>query len=64
MLDEISRQFVEAIVGRDDLVVLAEELLQERGLIWVELSLLDRLGDPVVQVEAGDPQFLAPVLID
>ena len=64
MLDEVVGQLVEPIVGRDDLVVLAEQFLQQRGLIGVEVGLLDRLGDPVVQVEPGDPQLLAPVLVD
>ena len=64
VLDEVVGQLVQPIVGGDDLVVLAEQLLQQRGLIRVELGLLDRLGDPVVQVEPRDAQLLAPVLVD
>ena len=64
MLDEVVGQLVEAIIGREDLVVLAEEFLQQGGLVGVEVGLLNRLGDPVVQVETGNPQLLAPVLVN
>ena len=41
VLDEIGRDLVEPLVGGDDLVVLAEQLLEQRRLIGVEFGLLD-----------------------
>ena len=45
VLDEISRDLVEALVGGDDLVVLAEQLIEQRRLIGIEFGLLDLLRD-------------------
>ncbi len=64
VLYEILGQFVQAIVRRDHLVVLAEQILQQGLLIRVELGVFDRLGDSVIQVKTGDAQFLAPALVD
>ena len=33
-------------------------------MIRVEVGLLNGVGDPVIQIEAGDTQLLAPVLVD
>ena len=41
VLDEIGGDLVEPVVGGDDLVVLAEQLLEQRRLIRVEFGLLD-----------------------
>jgi hypothetical protein len=46
VLDKIFGQLIEAITGGNYLVVLAEQLLQERGLIRVEFGLLYFGGDP------------------
>ena len=43
MFDEVGRQLVEAIVGGDDLVILAEQRLQQCGLIRIELGFLKRI---------------------
>ena len=64
MLNEIGRDLVEPLVGGDDLVILAQQLLEQRRLIRVEFGLLDLLGDPVIEVGLGDAQLLAPVLVD
>ena len=64
MLDEIGGDLVQPLVGGDDLVVLPEQLLEQRLLVRVEFGLLDRLGDAVVQVEPRDAQLLAAVLVD
>ena len=41
VLDEIVRQLVQPVVGGDDLVVLAEQLLQQGRLVGIEVGLLD-----------------------
>ena len=41
VLDEIRGDLVEALVRRDDLVVLAEQLIEQRRLVGVEFGLLD-----------------------
>lgn len=64
MLDEVIGQLVQPVVGRNHLVVPAEQLLKQGLLIRVEIGLLDRVGDAVVEVEPGDAQLLAPVLVD
>ncbi len=64
VLDEIGRDLVEALIGGDDLVILAEQLIEQRRLIRVEFRLLDLRRDPVVQIEARHAKLLAPVLVD
>ena len=64
VLDEVVRELVEPIVSGDDLVVLAEQSFEQRGLIRVEVGLVDCLGDAIVEVEAGDAQLFAAVLVD
>ena len=64
VLDEIRRDLVEPFVGGDDLVVLAEQLIEQRCLIGIEFGLLDLLRDPVVEVETGHAELLAAVLVD
>ena len=63
VLGEVLGQLVQPVVGRDHFVVLAEQLLQQGLLIRIEVGLLNRIGDPVVQIEASQPQLLAPVLV-
>ena len=64
VLDEIRRDLVEPLVGGDDLVVLAEQLIEQRRLVRVEFGLLDLLGDAVVQIEPRHAELLAAVLVD
>ena len=64
MLDEIGGQLVQPVVGSDDLVILPQQLLQQCLLVGIEIRLFDRRGDPVVQVQSGNAQFFAPVLVD
>jgi hypothetical protein len=63
VFDEILGDLVETLIGRDDLVVLAEELIEKGGLIGIEFGFFDLRRDPVVQIEARHAQFLATVLI-
>ena len=63
MLDEVVGQLVQPVVSGDHLVVLAEQLLQEGDLVWIEVGLFNLLGDAVIEVEPGDAQLLAPVFI-
>ena len=58
------RQLVQAVVGCNDLIVLAQQLLEQGRLIGVELSFLDLGRDTIVQVEPGNTQLLAAVLVD
>ena len=64
MLDKVVGQHVEPVVSRDDFVVLAKQLLEQRGLVRVEVGYLDCIGDPVVQVQPRDAKLLAAVLVD
>ena len=64
MLNEISCDLVEALVGSDDLVVLAEQLIEQRRLIGIEFGLLYLLRDAAVEIKAGHAQLLPPILID
>ena len=64
MLDEIVGQLVQTIIGGDDLVVLAEQMFQERLLVRVQVRLFDRIGNPVVQVQARDAELFTPILVD
>ena len=64
VLDEIGRDLVQPLVGGDDLVVLAQQLFEQRLLVGVELGLLDLLRDAVVQIDPRHAQLLAPVLVD
>src|SRR5438128_1093882 len=63
MFDEVGRDLVEPLVGGDDLVILAEKLIEQRGLIRVKFGLLDLRRDPVIQVGACHAEFLAPVFV-
>ena len=64
MLDEIVSHLVQPMIGGDHFVVLPQQLFQQRLLVRVQFGLGNRFGDSVVQVEPGEAQFLAPVLID
>ena len=64
MLDEVVRELVQPVIGCDDLVILAEEFLEQGRLVGIELGLLDFGGNAVVQVEPCYTELLAPVLID
>ena len=57
MLYDIFGELVEPVVGRDYLVVFAEQVLQQGLLIRVEVDLLDGVGDSVVEIEAAMPSF-------
>ena len=63
VLDEVLGNLLQPLVGGDDLVVLAQQLLQQGRLIRVEVSLLDLVGDQVVEVEPRHAELLAAVLI-
>ena len=64
MLDEVVGDLVQPIVGRDHLVVPAQQLFEQRRLVGVEFGLLDLGGDAVVEVQPGNAELLAPVLVD
>jgi hypothetical protein len=64
VLDEIGGDLVETLVGSDDLVILAEQLIEQRRLIGVEFSLLDLLRNAAVEIEARHTELLAPVLVN
>jgi hypothetical protein len=64
VLDEIGGDLVEALVGSDDLIVLAEQLIEQRRLIGVKFGLLDLLRDAAVEIEARHAEFLAPIFVD
>ena len=63
MLDKVGRELVQAVAGGNDFVILTEELLEQGFLVWVELGLGDGFGDTVVEVEPGDAEFLAAILV-
>ena len=63
MLHEVGGDALEPGVGRDHLVVLAEQLLEQRLLIGVEVRVVDLRRDAVVQVRTRHPELLAPVLV-
>ena len=64
MFHKILRQLVQPVVGRDHFVVLPKQLLQQGDLVRVEFGFLDLGGNAVVQVEPGNAQLLAPVLVN
>ena len=64
MLDEIGRNLVEPFVRGDNLVVLTQQLVQQRLLVGIELGVLDLCRDAVVQIRPRHAQLLAPVLVD
>ena len=64
MLDEIGGDLVQPLVGGDDLVVLAQQLVEKRRLVGIEFGLLDFRRDAVVQVGPRHAELLAPVLVD
>ena len=59
MLDEVGCDLVEALVRGDDLVVLAEQFIEQRRLIGVEFGLLDLLRNAAVEIEARHAKLLA-----
>ena len=48
MLDEVFSQFVQTVISGNDLVILAEQFLQERHLVGIKLGALNGIGDAVV----------------
>jgi hypothetical protein len=64
VLHEVRRNAVEAFVSRDDLVVLAEQLVQQRLLVRVEVGLVDPRCHALVKVRLRHTKLLAAVLID
>ena len=63
MLHKIGGDALQPFVSRDDLVVLAQQLLQQSGLIWVQVGGIDSGCDAVIQVQLGQAQLFTPVLI-
>ena len=63
VLDEVGGELVQAVAGGDDFVVLAEQLLQQGFLVRVELGPGDGFGDTVVEIEPGDAEFFAAILV-
>ena len=64
MIDEIDGDLVQPFVGSDDLVVLAQQLLEQRLLVGIEFCLLDLRHDAVVQIGPCHTQLLAAILVD
>jgi len=64
VLDEVRSDLVQAIIGGDNLIILAQEVLQQGFLVRIEVCLLDLLGHPVIEVLAGDSELLAPALVN
>ena len=64
MLDEIDRNFLQPFVRGNYLVVLTQQLVEQRLLVGIELGLLDLRRDAVVQIGPGDTQFLTAILVD
>lgn len=60
MLHKIVGKLLQAIVGGDDFIILAQQLFQQCRLILIQVRLLYGFGDPVVQVQPGDAQLLSP----
>ena len=50
MIDEIDGDLVQPFVGGDNLVVLAQQLLEQCLLVGIEFCLLDLRRDAVVQI--------------
>ncbi len=63
MLDEVVGDLVQAVVGGDDLVVFAEQLLEQGLLVGIQLGLLDLGGDAVVEVQPRDAELLAAIFV-
>jgi len=63
VLHEVGGHLVEAVVGGHHLVVLAQQLREQRFLVGVEPGGLDHLSHPIVQVEVRDAQLLAAVFV-
>ena len=57
MLDEVRGQLVQAVVGGNDFVVLAEQLLQQGCLVRVELSLLNASAMRSLRSSRAMPSF-------
>jgi hypothetical protein len=57
VLDEIRGDLVQPLIGRDDLVVLAKQLLEQRRLVGVEFRLLDLRGDRSFRSSRAMPSF-------
>ena len=64
VLHEIGGDALEPLVGRDHLVVLAEQLVEQRLLVRIEVRVIDLVRDAVVQVGQCHPQLVAAVLVD
>ena len=64
VLDEIGGNLVKPFVSSDDLVVLAQQLVEQCRLVGIELGLLNFCRDAVVQISPRHAQLLAPVLVD
>src|SRR5215472_6900693 len=64
MLYKIGSKFVQAIIGCNHLVVFAKQLLQKRRLVGIKISLLRRLCNSVIQVQASNAKLFSSVLVD
>jgi hypothetical protein len=64
VLNEVAGTPVETVGSGDDLVVLAQQLVEQRLLVGVQVRLFDPLRDAVVQVLLGNAQLLPAILVD
>jgi len=64
MFDKVVGQLLQNIVSSDNLVILTQQLLQQGGLIFIKLGLFHGIGNPVVQIQPGNAQFLSPAFVD
>jgi hypothetical protein len=49
VLDEISRDLAEALIGGNDIIILANQLIERRRLVGVEFDFLDFLGNAALR---------------
>jgi hypothetical protein len=57
LLRSTAGSLVEALVGGDDLVVLAKQLIEQRSLIGIEFGLFDLFRYSAVEIETATPSF-------
>lgn len=63
MLHDVGGDRVEAVVPRNQMVALAQELLEPRLALVVEACLVDDLVEVVVEVRVGEGELGVPVLV-
>jgi hypothetical protein len=57
VLDEISRDLAEALIGGNDIIILANQLIERRRLVGVEFDFLDFLGNAALRSRRATPSF-------